>query len=253
MCRKPVGLGAKRVRTGCISEVYTRPWAEGVACAPAPILLSDSLATARNGSTFELAAGSEAVLKILIDRLEDSPRRYAFDAEPAWWEAARALLPELEGADREAFQFDVTAYRMGQDVYLEGQVRGVFGLECSRCLTWYASPLRESFRLVLEPAGDRVPAEPEAAAALARDGMCRSDDIETGWFRGRELDLGPFLLEVVTLTLPVQPLCREDCRGLCPCCGTDRNQTACRCEEAKPASPFAALRVLRRDASEGES
>lgn len=192
-----------------------------------------------------------ATLKILLDRLTDSPRRYAFDAEPAWWDAARAILPELAGADRETFHIDLTAYRLGQDVYLEGEVRGAVELECSRCLARYVCPLRESLRLVLEPAGERVPAEPEAAAALARDGLCLADEIDTGWFRGREIELGPFLLEVVTLALPVQPLCREDCRGLCPRCGADRNQTACRCEEAKPASPFAALRVLRRESSEG--
>lgn len=191
-------------------------------------------------------------MKILLDRLTDSPRRYDFDAEPAWWEAARARLAELAGSDRDEFHFEITAYRMGQDVYLEGEIRGSTELECGRCLARYVSPLRESFRLVLEPAGDRVPAEPEAAAALARDGLCLGDEIETGWFRGREIELGPFLLEVVTLALPVQPLCREDCRGLCPRCGADRNQTACRCEEAKPASAFAALRALRRDSSEGE-
>jgi len=192
-------------------------------------------------------------VKILVDRLTDSPRRYDFDADPAWWEAARARLPEIAGASRDDFHFEVTAYLMGQDVYLEGVATGVLALECSRCLARYASPLREPFRVVLEPAGERVPAEPEAAHSLAHTGLCLGDDIETGWFRGREFDLGPFLLEVVTLALPVQPLCREDCRGLCPRCGADRNQTACGCEDAKPASPFAVLRVLRRDSNEGES
>jgi uncharacterized protein len=192
-------------------------------------------------------------LKILVDRLTDSPRRYDFDVPPSWWEAALASLPELEGTDREAFHFEVTAYRMGQDIYLEGVVSGELSLECSRCLARYPSALREPFRLVLEPAGERVPAEPESAASLARDGICFGDDIELGWFRGREFDLGPFLLEVVTLALPVQPLCREDCRGLCPRCGGDRNQVACDCEDLKPASPFAVLRALRRDPNEGES
>lgn len=142
---------------------------------------------------------------------------------------------------------------MGEDVYLEGFLTGVLELECSRCLGRYASPLRESFRMVLEPARDRVPAEPEAALALTRDGLCLADDVETGWYKGRELDLGPFSLELVALALPVQPLCREDCRGLCPGCGVDRNQTACGCEKPKPASPFAALGALRRESKEGGS
>ena len=191
-------------------------------------------------------------MKLLVDRLTDSPRSDAFEADPAWWEAALAQLPELAGADRKAFSFRVSAHRMGQDIYLEGEARGSVELECGRCLSRYRMPLLEPFRVVLEPAGDRVPAEPEAAAALARDGVCLGEDVETGWFRGRELELGPFLREVVTLALPVHPVCREDCRGLCPHCGADRNQGDCGCEEARPASPFAALRALRRPSNEGD-
>lgn len=192
-------------------------------------------------------------MKVLVDRLDDSPRKLVFEAEPRWWEQARSRLPELAGARPEDFRFEVAAHRMGQDLYLEGQVTGALALECSRCLSRYVSRLHEPFRLVLEPAGERMPADPEAAAALARDGICLGDDVETGLYRGREFDLGPFFLEVVTLALPVQPLCREDCQGLCPRCGADLNQGSCRCGEVRPPSPFAALRVLRRDPNEGDS
>jgi uncharacterized protein len=105
---------------------------------------------------------------------------------------------------------------------------------------------------VLEPAGDRVPAEPAEAAALARDGLALGDELESGWFRGPEIELGGYLREVVALALPVQPLCREDCRGLCPRCGADRNRETCACEETKPSSPFAVLAALRGGRSEGE-
>lgn len=195
----------------------------------------------------------EGFVKLFVDRLTDSPEPTVFEADPAWWEAALAQLPELAGARREDFRFEVTAHRMGQNLYLEGHVTGSLSLECGRCLNRYRLPLRETFRVVLEPAGDRVPAEPEAAAALARDGICLGEDIETGWFRGREFDLGPFLREVVTLAIPVHPVCRDDCSGLCPHCGADRNQGACGCEEARPASPFAALGALRRPTKQGES
>jgi uncharacterized protein len=134
---------------------------------------------------------------------------------------------------------------MGEGVFLEGEARGLLALECSRCLARSRQPVRERFRLVLEPAGDRVPADPEGAAALARDGLYLSDELESGWFRGSEIDLGAFFREVIALALPVQPLCREDCRGLCPSCGVDRNQESCRCHEVRPPSPFEALRGLR--------
>jgi uncharacterized protein len=57
--------------------------------------------------------------------------------------------------------------------------------------------------------------------------------------------------EWISLALPVKPLCREDCAGLCPRCGADRNETACGCTETVRSSPFAALAALR-DEEEAE-
>ena len=128
---------------------------------------------------------------------------------------------------------------------LVGSVATTLELACSRCLTRYRGPIRERFRLVLEPAGDRVPADPEGAAALAHEGLYLADELESGWFRGTEIQLDRFVGEMLALAVPVQPLCREDCRGLCPRCGVDRNVESCSCSEARPESPFAVLASLR--------
>src|SRR5690606_29976088 len=108
---------------------------------------------------------------------------------------------------------------------------------------------------------------------------------EMGWFHGPEIDLRALLREVVALALPVQPLCRESCRGLCPACGVDRNVEPCDCRTGAGAaargedvgapagasqdgerqrgaqreggprrdSPFAVLEALRRRGREGDS
>jgi uncharacterized protein len=141
---------------------------------------------------------------------------------------------------------------MGHDVFLDGTLEGALDLQCGRCLSRYRQPIRERFRLLLEPAGDRVPADPEGAAALARDHLYLSDELEAGWFRGSEIDLGGFFQEGIALLFPVQPLCREECRGLCPSCGADRNAAECGCEQVSGSSPFAALRGLRNQMTEGD-
>lgn len=184
-------------------------------------------------------------VKLLVDRLRETPSSHSYAVTPAWW-AEVSGLPEggREGIG-EGLTIELEAYRLGDGVFLEGEVRGQLDLECSRCLARYRPPIRERFRLVLEPAGDRVPADPEGAAALARDGLYLPDELETGWFRGSEIELGAFFREVISLMFPVQPLCREDCRGLCPRCGADRNAEACSCPETRPPSPFEALRGLR--------
>lgn len=184
-------------------------------------------------------------MKLQTDRITEEPSAHRFEPEPGWWEEATAAIPDLGGAERPSFALAFEAHRMAEDLYLAGHVEGRVALECARCLTRYFLPLREDFRLVLEPAGERTPSEPEAAEALARDGLALSDELEAGWFRGPEVELGVYLRELLALGLPVQPLCREDCRGLCPRCGSDRNREACGCEETRPDSPFAALQVLR--------
>jgi len=194
-------------------------------------------------------------MKLLTDRITEEPSEHRFEPEPGWWEEATASIAELAGADRESFSLRLRAHRMAQDLYLEGHLEGRVELECARCLTRYFLPLREDFRLVLEPAESRVPAEPEAAEALARDGLALSDELGAGFFQGPEVELGSFLTELVALGLPLQPLCREDCRGLCPRCGNDRNREACACEDTRPESPFAVLQVLRggrNERNEGE-
>jgi uncharacterized protein len=189
-------------------------------------------------------------MKILVDRLKQTPTELEFGPDDPGWAEAQESVPELRGPLAELPSVRLRAYRMGQDLFLEGVVEGALELECSRCLVRYRSPLREPFRLVLEPAGGRVPAEPEAARELARLGMCLGDELEMGWFQGPEIDLRSPLREVVALAVPVQPLCREECRGLCPRCGVDRNRETCGCEAEKPVSPFAALEALRRKQGE---
>ena len=190
-----------------------------------------------------------ARLELNLDRLGATPDAYEYERSAAWWEerSAEVSQPSFSYAVVEPFRFDLEAHKMGQDVYLAGALRSAIDVECSRCVSRYRQPLRESFRLVLEPAGSRIPADPESAEALTRSGLCLGEEIEAGWYRGSEIDLGGWFAEVVALGLPVQPLCREACLGLCPQCGSDRNQTNCGCdEEARPESPFAALAVLKQ-------
>ena len=186
-------------------------------------------------------------MRIPLDRLTESPLELHFTATPEWWRERYPRDAELAASLPEPVGITVSAHRMGSDVYLEGEAVGGLELSCGRCLTRYRAPIRERFRLVLEPAGARVPADPEGAAALAEDGLYLCDELESGWFKGTEIRLERFLQEVLALALPVQPLCREDCRGLCPRCGVDRNAESCECRDERPASPFAVLERLRRN------
>jgi uncharacterized protein len=195
-------------------------------------------------------------VKLLVDRIVETPAEHAFEVSPMWFSehmsdaAAPGAKPDGVG------QVGLTAFRSGAELSLQGHVEGEVGLACGRCLGRYRQPIREAFRLVLEPAGERVPADPEGAQALAEDGLFLSDELESGWFRGSEIHLDRLVRELLSLAIPVQPLCREDCQGLCPRCGVDRNRVNCECPEERPASPFRALEslkaALQKPEAEGE-
>ncbi|MGH9177501.1 MAG: YceD family protein [Acidimicrobiales bacterium] len=71
------------------------------------------------------------------------------------------------------------------------------------------------------------------------------DPEQTYPLTGDQLDLEPLAHDTVLLELPLAPLCREDCAGICPTCGADRNVAPCQCAAAAPDPRWAALDALR--------
>lgn len=191
-------------------------------------------------------------MRLLVDRLTDRPTAERHVLSRSWLAEWLAGSPAFAGALAGEQVFEFEASRVGNDVLLEGRFEGAMEVECSRCGKRYRQPLREAWRLVLEPAGERTRPDPEGEALLARHGLCLAEDLELGWYRGKELELDPFFAEVVSLAEPLQPLCREDCAGLCPRCGIDRNEETCSCSDVNPDSPFAVLAALR-GGSEGSA
>ncbi len=105
--------------------------------------------------------------------------------------------------------------------------------ECDRCLEAASFPIDLDFDLFYEPA---------AASPEAEEREIDAGESEIGFYEGEGLELEEVLREQVLLALPMQRVCREECRGICPVCGRNRNANACECE-VKPADDrWAALR-----------
>ncbi len=187
-------------------------------------------------------------MKLIVDRITSTPTPVRFEATADWW-ASRTDAAEIEIL--EPFVFELAVSKLGEDVLVEGAFSGAIRAACSRCDERYRQPLGESLRLVLEPAGGREPAEPEAARALARDGLCLGDELEVGWYRGHEIHLDAWCAEVIALALPMQPLPEVAEDGRCSVCGLDCSQPRDAIEFDKPESPFAVLATLRGGANGG--
>jgi uncharacterized protein len=72
-------------------------------------------------------------------------------------------------------------------------------------------------------------------------------DSEAFVIEGDQIDLAPAVREYVLIELPDGPLCRDDCAGICPVCGIDRNSSTCGCDTTVRDDRWAALVALRLD------
>jgi uncharacterized protein len=123
----------------------------------------------------------------------------------------------------------------GGEIRIRGQFRVEVTAECDRCLGRARFPMDKGFDLFYRP-----------AAEIAREEEVSIDEgeAEIGFYEGDGLELEDILREQVLLALPMQRVCREDCRGICPVCGKNRNEIACDCKEAAADDRWAALRNL---------
>jgi uncharacterized protein len=109
--------------------------------------------------------------------------------------------------------------------------------DCDRCLEPVAYPLDTAFQLSYLPA---------SALGDGEEVQVDEADTEAGFYEGDGIDLADVLREQILLALPMQRLCQEACRGICPVCGQNRNRVSCGCREKLPDDRWAKLRDLAR-------
>jgi uncharacterized protein len=120
---------------------------------------------------------------------------------------------------------------------LAGRVETVLEATCSRCLEPFPIPVAADFDLRYQPHTQNT-GEGEAEI--------EEDDLTTAFYSDDEIDLGQLMREQFYLALPMKPLCAEDCRGLCPECGTNLNRDSCACTHQWEDARFAVLKTLNR-------
>ena len=113
--------------------------------------------------------------------------------------------------------------RRGDEIWIRGKVQLLSHQECSRCLVEFQERLELEFEVFC--AKVQNPNVVSSRAADEEDGGVHFHD-------GRVLIIDEEIREAVILGIPMKPLCKESCAGLCPRCGEDRNQGPCRCARA---------------------
>jgi uncharacterized protein len=137
------------------------------------------------------------------------------------------LISVPEGSDLE---LDLSLTSVSEGVYVSGDVRGLLTGECGRCL----NEISDTFDV---PIAELYAYEDSTTEET-------TDEDEVGRMQGDLIDLEPAVRDAVVLTLPVTPLCRPDCPGLCPECGVHLDELPADHSHEAVDPRWAALRNL---------
>jgi len=124
----------------------------------------------------------------------------------------------------------------GHQVFVNGHIDTRTRVECDRCLKPVELPVSTDFTLEYISGRDYESSE---VVELTEEQM------SLAVFNGEALDIDEIAKEQILLAVPTRMLCREDCKGLCPECGTDRNTGECNCITNDIDPRWAALKELR--------
>ena len=153
--------------------------------------------------------------------------REEIPADDPLWDPVDVVL-------REPLRLDLEATTVGDGVLVRGTIETKLAGECRRCLAGVPIRIRDTVDMLFEPLA------PEEMEELGGEVYLLPD-------RGDHLDLSEPLREQLVLRIPDFVVCSEACKGLCPQCGADLNQTTCDCVPEAPPSAWGALKDIKFD------
>ncbi len=121
------------------------------------------------------------------------------------------------------------------EMRIQGKYSVEMGSICDRCLGSARFPIDAGFDLFYRP-----------VSFLAREEEVEIDEgeAEIGFYENGGIELEDVIREQVLLALPMQRVCSEECRGICPACGRNRNESACECLPGPGDARWSSLRDL---------
>ncbi|MBC7387376.1 MAG: DUF177 domain-containing protein [Cryobacterium sp.] len=151
--------------------------------------------------------------------------------------------------------------RVDDVIMVSGDMETTVQLLCSRCAAPFLMPFNQHFTAMYckdkemagiayldknsNPRGQNKGHARHAHDFNAPQGIEAAEDLEINYIAEEYLDLALVLTEQVTVRIPFQPLCKEDCKGVCATCGADLNVGRCACAKIRTTSPFAGLKNIK--------
>jgi len=172
-----------------------------------------------------------------IQKIPPEGKEFEFELK-----AADLVPPKAEAPD---FRFTGLARVEGrvdrakdQAYRLRGKLRARLAVACSRCLEEFEFKIDEPLDLLYLPASENVGPED------GDDRRLEEEDLEVSFYRDDQIVLNDLVCEQTYLSLPMKPLCKTSCKGLCPTCGTNLNLASCGCVRSDVDPRLLSLKAL---------
>lgn len=131
------------------------------------------------------------------------------------------------------------AFRDGASVIVTGKVHSEIELHCSRCLENYTTGIDSDVNITYLPETESkdIPETHKLSEA----------ELNTGYYTDDIIDISDLLSELVSINVPIKPLCSEECKGLCSHCGTNLNKGRCDCTDEVIDERWSKLKSLLKE------
>lgn len=176
-------------------------------------------------------------MKLRVEDIPPNGLEVVFSGDANVLSQALETIPVLGNIQIDPFLIgQVNVAPSGEDFLFTAVFKARMLLECARCLTRFELPVVMDTRLILHPTPTECPTVKDLVES----------DPELVLFHGPEIDVGRILLQEILLEVPMKPLCKPNCPGLCPQCGAVKGSKQCTCRDrAVGDRRWAALATLK--------
>ncbi len=127
--------------------------------------------------------------------------------------------------------FNGKVYHLNQDIYIEGTIEGIAELTCYRCL-------KKFHKNIIGTIHEKL---------IKKESLPVADGEDDLVIKNNTIDIATVIENTLILSLPMKIICNDQCKGLCPVCGINRNDHTCHCKQDETHPEFAKLKALLQE------
>lgn len=172
-------------------------------------------------------------MRIYLYELSEDSKHLHFTEKDDWVAATISQTQETALSAKPHYTVDYDLRRLQDVIFVKCKLDVNMGLLCSRCANGFDHHLTSEIKSMFTRKPQLTNQTANVGIAYSEPTGASGEDLEIEVLEKDYLELPDVLKEQVYLNIPLQPLCREDCKGICPVCGQDKNTQPCQCHRIK--------------------